>query len=305
MIYNSVEELIGGTPLVKLSSIQKEFSLKSRIIAKLEMLNPAGSSKDRAAKTILDEAEKEGLIKKGDTIIEATSGNTGIALAMLGASRGYKVVIVMPDSMSKERIAIMKAYGAEVVLTPGAEGMNGAVLKAQEIKEKTEGAFIASQFENMANPLAHYSTTGPEIYKKTEGRVDIFIACIGTGGTISGVGKYLKEQNPNIKIYGVEPEYSPLISKGVSGKHKIQGIGANFIPATYDQEICDKIITVTDEEAYEFTRLVSKKEGLCVGISSGAALAAAVNAAKEEENKNIVVLFPDTGMRYLSDGLFD
>ncbi|MBQ8545684.1 MAG: cysteine synthase A [Clostridia bacterium] len=305
MIYKSIDELIGHTPLVELSNLEKELSLKSKLIAKIELFNPAGSSKDRVAKEIIDSAENKGLIKVGDTIIEATSGNTGIALAMIGASRGYKVVIVMPDSMSKERISIMKAYGAEVILTPARDGMNGAVSKAQEIKENTAGAFIASQFENMSNPEAHFLTTGPEIYESTEGRVDIFVACIGTGGTVSGTGKYLKSKNPSIKVYGVEPEYSPLISKGVAGKHKIQGIGANFIPATYDKEICDEIITVKDEDAYDFARLISKKEGICVGISSGAAICAAVELAKKEENKNIVVLLPDTGTRYLSEGLFD
>lgn len=305
MIYKSIDELIGGTPLLELSNLERELSLKSRLLAKVEFFNPAGSSKDRVAKAILDDAEKNGLIKAGDTIIEATSGNTGIALSMIGACRGYRVVIVMPDSMSRERISTMKAYGAEVVLTPAKDGMNGAVLKAQEIKENTKGAFIASQFENMSNPRAHFLTTGPEIYESTEGRVDIFVACIGTGGTVSGVGKYLKSKNPSIKIYGVEPEYSPLISRGVSGKHKIQGIGANFIPTTYDREVCDEIITVKDEDAYDFARLVSKKEGICVGISSGAALCSAVEIAKREKNKNIVVLLPDTGTRYLSEGLFD
>ncbi len=305
MIYKSAEELIGKTPLVELSKIEEELSLKSRIIAKLEFLNPAGSSKDRTAKTILDMAEEKGQIKKGDTIIEATSGNTGIALSMLGAIRGYRVIIVMPDTMSKERIAIMRAYGAEVVLTNGEEGMAGANKRALEIKEKTDGAFMALQFENPSNPYAHYLTTGPEIYENTEGRVDIFVSSIGTGGTISGVGKYLKERNPEIKVYGVEPENSPLLTKGVSGKHKIQGIGANFIPDTYDASVCDKVFTVKDEDAYEMARLISKKEGICVGISSGATLKCAIEIAKKEENKNIVVLLPDTGMRYLSDGLFD
>lgn len=304
MIYNSVEELIGNVPLVQLSKIQKDFSLKSRIIASLEMFNPAGSSKDRVAKAIIEDAEKAGLLKEGVTIIEATSGNTGIALSMIGTLRGYNVIIVMPDSMSKERIDLMRAYGAKVVLTPGALGMDGAVKRANEIKEET-GGFLASQFENMSNPDAHYRTTGPEIYKKVEGRVDIFISCIGTGGTLSGVGKYLKEENPEVKIYGVEPLSSPLISEGRSGAHKIQGIGANFIPKTYDSEIADKIITVSDDEAYEFARILAKKEGIIAGISSGAALCAAIRVAKEEENKNIVILLPDTGLRYLSNGLFE
>ena len=304
MIYNSVEELIGNVPLVQLSKIQKDFSLKSRIIASLEMFNPAGSSKDRVAKAIIEDAEKAGLLKEGDTIIEATSGNTGIALSMIGTLRGYNVIIVMPDSMSKERIDLMRAYGAKVVLTPGALGMDGAVKRANEIKEET-GGFLASQFENMSNPDAHYRTTGPEIYKKVEGRVDIFVSCIGTGGTLSGVGKYLKEEKPEVKIYGVEPLSSPLISEGRSGAHKIQGIGANFIPKTYDSEIADKIITVSDDEAYEFARILAKKEGIIAGISSGAALCAAIKVAKEEENKNIVILLPDTGLRYLSNGLFE
>ena len=304
MIYNSVEELIGNVPLVQLSKIQKDFSLKSRIIASLEMFNPAGSSKDRVAKAIIEDAEKAGLLKEGDTIIEATSGNTGIALSMIGTLRGYNVIIVMPDSMSKERIDLMSAYGAKVVLTHGALGMDGAVKRANEIKEET-GGFLASQFENMSNPDAHYRTTGPEIYKKVEGRVDIFISCIGTGGTLSGVGKYLKEEKPEVKIYGVEPLSSPLISEGRSGAHKIQGIGANFIPKTYDSEIADKIITVSDDEAYEFARILAKKEGIIAGISSGAALCAAIKVAKEEENKNIVILLPDTGLRYLSNGLFE
>lgn len=305
MIYKSVDSLIGNTPLVQLFNIQNEFSLESGLLAKLEMCNPGGSAKDRVARAIIKDAEKAGLIKNGDTIIEATSGNTGIALSMLGTALGYKVVIVMPDSMSKERIDAMRAYGAEVVLTPGKDGMSGALLVANEIKKKTKGAFMASQFENMSNPQAHYDTTGPEIYKNTEGRVDILISCIGTGGTISGTGKYLKEQNPSIKVYGVEPEYSPLISKGMAGKHKIQGIGANFIPKTFDQNICDKIITVTDEDAYKFAKLLAEKEGVCAGISSGAALCAAIKVAREEKNKNIVLILPDTGLRYLSDGLFD
>ena len=263
------------------------------------MYNPAGSSKDRVAKAIIEDAEQKGLIKSGDTIIEATSGNTGIALAMLGSLKGYKVVTVMPDNMSVERIALMRAYGAKVVLTPGSLGMNGAIKRANEIREETNG-FLASQFENMSNPDAHYRTTGPHIYKKTEGRVDIFISC-----TLSGTAKYLKEQNPKIKVYGVEPEASPLISKGVSGGHKIQGIGANFIPKTFDKDVCDKIITVTDDEAYEYARILAKKEGIVAGISSGAALCAAIKVAKEEENKNIVLILPDTGLRYLSGGLFE
>ena len=304
MIYKSVEELIGNTPILHLANIEKEFGLKSRLLAKLEAFNPASSAKDRVAREIILSAEREGKIKKGGTVIEATSGNTGIALAMIGAARGYKVIIVMPDSMSKERIQAISAYGAEIILTPGCEGMNGAVKKAREIASETENSYLASQFENPANPEAHFLTTGPEIYENTEGSVDIFVCTIGTGGTISGTSKYLKSKKPSVRVYGVEPSASPLISQGKAGAHKIQGIGANFVPSTFDHGVCDEIITVSDEDAYEYARLLAKREGLLVGISSGAALRAAVEVAKKEENKTVVVLFPDTGLRYFSSDLF-
>ena len=304
MIYKSVEELIGNTPILHLANIEKEFGLKSRLLAKLEAFNPASSAKDRVAREIILSAEREGKIKKGGTVIEATSGNTGIALAMIGAARGYKVIIVMPDSMSKERIQAISAYGAEIILTPGCEGMNGAVKKAREIASETENSYLASQFENPANPEAHFLTTGPEIYENTEGSVDIFVCTIGTGGTISGTSKYLKSKKPSVRVYGVEPSASPLISQGKAGAHKIQGIGANFVPSTFDPSVCDEIITVSDEDAYEYARLLAKREGLLVGISSGAALRAAVEVAKKEENKTVVVLFPDTGLRYFSSDLF-
>ncbi len=304
MIYKSVEELIGNTPILHLANIEKEFGLKSRLLAKLEAFNPASSAKDRVAREIILSAEREGKIKKGGTVIEATSGNTGIALAMIGAARGYKVIIVMPDSMSKERIQAISAYGAEIILTPGCEGMNGAVKKAREIASETENSYLASQFENPANPEAHFLTTGPEIYENTEGSVDIFVCTIGTGGTISGTSKYLKSKKPSVRVYGVEPSASPLISQGKAGAHKIQGIGANFVPSTFDHGVCDDIITVSDEDAYEYARLLAKREGLLVGISSGAALRAAVEVAKKEENKTVVVLFPDTGLRYFSSDLF-
>ncbi len=304
MIYKSVEELIGNTPLIELTNIEKKLGLKSRLVAKLEAFNPASSSKDRVARQIIKSAEKDGKLKKGGTIIEATSGNTGIALAMLGAALGYRVVIVMPDSMSRERVLAISAYGAEIVLTPGDEGMDGAVKKARQIASETENSFLAEQFENPANPEAHFLTTGPEIYENTEGSVDIFVCAIGTGGTLSGTAKYLKSKKPSVKVYGVEPSASPLISKGISGKHKIQGIGANFVPSTYDKDVCDEIITVSDEDAYEYARMLAREEGLLLGISSGAALCASIEVAKKEENKTVVVLFPDTGLRYFSSDLF-
>ncbi len=304
MIYKSIDKLIGNTPLVELTNLEKELDLKSELFAKVEYFNPGGSVKDRVAKNIIDVAEKEGRLKKGDTIIEATSGNTGIGLALVGCVRGYKVIIVMPDSMSRERITAMEAYGAKVVLTPSAKGMKGAVEKAREMSREIEGSFVASQFENMSNPEAHYLTTGPEIYENTEGRVDIFVCGIGTGGTISGVGKYLKEMNPSIKIYGVEPNSSPLLTKGEAGSHKIQGIGANFVPKTLDLGVCDEIITVSDEDAYKYTKMLATKEGILAGISSGAALCGALQIAKTQENKNIVVLLPDTGLRYFSEDIF-
>ena len=304
MIYKSIDELIGITPIIELTKIEKQFNLKSKIYAKVEYFNPAGSVKDRVAKNIIDVAEKEGKLKKGDTIIEATSGNTGIGLCLIGAVRGYKVIIVMPDSMSKERITSMEAYGAKVVLTPAKEGMAGAVKKANELSDEIDGSFVASQFENMSNPEAHYTTTGPEIYKSTEGRVDIFVCGIGTGGTISGTGKYLKEQKPSIKVYGIEPKSSPLLTKGEAGKHKIQGIGANFVPKTYDSSVVDKVLTVSDEDAYKYTKILATSEGILAGISSGCALSGAIEIAKKEEGKDIVVLLPDTGLRYFSEDLF-
>ena len=304
MIYKSVSELIGNTPMVELANVKREFNLNSQIFAKLESFNPGGSVKDRAAKNIIEAAKKEGKLALGGTIIEATSGNTGIGLSLVGLLEGYKVIIVMPDSMSKERISSMRAYGTEVVLTPAALGMKGAVEKANEIAKNTKGSFLASQFENSANSEAHYLTTGPEIFENTEGRVDIFVCGIGTGGTISGVGRYLKEENPSIKIIGVEPHSSPLLTKGVSGAHKIQGIGANFVPKTYDGTVVDEIVAVSDEKAYEYTSMLAKKEGILGGISSGAVLYAACEIAKKEENKNIVVLFPDTGLRYFSEDIF-
>lgn len=302
-IYKSVWELVGKTPILELVNIEK--GLNSKIFAKLEMMNPAGSSKDRVAKNILDIAEKEGKLKAGGTVIEATSGNTGIGLAAIGVSRGYNVIIVMPDTMSKERIQIMKAYGAAVVLSDGALGMSGANELAQKIAAETPNSFVAAQFENMANPNAHYLTTGPEIYKDMDGQIDYFVCAVGTGGTISGVGKYLKEKNENIKIVAVEPLASPLLSGGVAGAHKIQGIGANFIPSTLDRKIYDEIIAVSDEDAYKYTKEISEKEGVLAGISSGCALCAALQIAKREVGKNIVVLFPDTGTRYLSNGVWD
>lgn len=303
-IYKSVGELIGKTPILQLINIEREFSLGSSLYAKLELLNPAGSSKDRVAMAILDKAEADGLLKAGGTVIEATSGNTGIGLASVGVSRGYRVIIVMPDTMSEERIKIMQAYGAEVVLSDGALGMRGATALAEEIAKKTPGAFVASQFENMANPNCHYETTGKEIYEDLDGEIDYFVCAVGTGGTISGVGKYLKEKNKNIKIVAVEPSKSPLLSGGVAGSHKIQGIGANFVPSTLDTQIYDEIITVSDEEAYEYTAKISKCEGILAGISSGCALCAAVQIAKREAGKKIVVLFPDTGTRYLSENVW-
>ena len=304
MIYKSIEDLIGNTPILELENIARELGLKSRIIAKLECFNPAGSSKDRAAKNMLDEAEKSGQLKAGGTVIEATSGNTGIGLSMLGALRGYKVVIVMPDTASRERILSMEAYGAKVVLTDGKEGMKGATKRAEEIAKVTENSFIVSQFENLANSDAHYKTTGPEIFESTEGSVDIFVSTIGTGGTITGTAKYLKEKKPDTLVYGVEPSASPLLTKGISGAHKIQGIGANFVPKILDRALIDEIITVSDEDAYEYARMLAKKEGILSGISSGAALCGAITLASELENKTIVVLLPDTGLRYLSTDLF-
>ena len=307
MIYTSVSQLVGGTPLLELSNIEKELGLKARVLVKLEGMNPAGSAKDRIARCMLDEAEADGTIKPGATIVEPTSGNTGIGLASIGASRGYKVIIVMPDSMSVERIKTMQGYGAEVVLTPGSLGMAGAVEKANEIQAETPGSWVAGQFSNPSNPKAHYQTTGPEIWQDTEGSVNIFVAGIGTGGTISGVGAYLKEQNPTIEIYGVEPDTSPLLTKGYAGSHGIQGIGANFVPETLDTNIYDEVFTATLDDSYKYARMVGHKEGVLVGISSGAAVWAAIELAKKPENegKTIVALLADDGSKYLSTALFE
>lgn len=307
MIKQNITELIGKTPLVKLKKYEEFVGAKANIIAKLEYLNPAGSIKDRIALSIIETYEEKGLLKNGSTIVEPTSGNTGIGLAMVSAYKGYRLIITMPDTMSKERIDLMKAYGAEVILTDGKKGMNGAIEKANELHASIADSIIAGQFENSANPLAHYKTTGPEIYKDSEGKVDILVAGIGTGGTISGIGKYLKEQNKNIEIVGVEPFDSPILTKGISGPHKIQGIGAGFIPNTLNTHIYDRVITVKSEEAYDTLKNLAKLEGIFVGVSSGAALYATSLLAKEEENrgKNIVVILPDGGNRYLSLNLFD
>lgn len=305
-IYTSAEQLIGNTPLVELTHIEKDLGLKAKLIAKLELFNPAGSVKDRVALAMINDAEKRGVLTKDSVIIEPTSGNTGIGLASVAAARGYKLIIVMPDSMSVERRQIMKAYGAQLVLSPGAKGMPGAIELANQLAASTPNSFIAGQFVNPANVMAHYATTGPEIYSATDGKVDIFVAGVGTGGTITGTGKYLKEQNSKIKVVAVEPATSPVLSKGVKGPHGIQGIGAGFVPDILDTGIYDEIIPVKDEDAFTYGRLMGKKEGVLVGISSGAALAAAVELARREENagKQIVVLMPDTGDRYLSTKLF-
>lgn len=305
-IYSNILELIGRTPLVSLNNFSKEANLETPLIAKLESFNPAGSAKDRVAAEIIAQAEKEGKLKKGSVIIEPTSGNTGIGIAAIAASKGYKAVIIMPDSMSAERCALVKAYGAELILTPGALGMNGAIEKANELLKEYDNAIIAGQFINEANPMAHKKTTGPEIWEDTDGKVDIFIAGVGTGGTITGVGEYLKEKNPEIKIIAVEPKNSPFLSEGKAGSHGLQGIGAGFIPEILNTKIYDEIITVLEEDAYNMGNLLSKTEGYLVGISSGAALFAACQIAKrpENQNKNIVVLLPDTGERYLSTPMF-
>lgn len=305
-IFSSAEELIGNTPLLSLSNIEKSESLGGKILAKLEYLNPAGSVKDRVAKAMLDDAKAKGLLKENSVIIEPTSGNTGIGLAAVAAARGYRLIIVMPDTMSIERRQLMTAYGAELVLSEGAKGMKGAIEKAEELQKEIPDSFIAGQFVNPANSAAHKATTGPEIWEDTDGKVDIFVAGVGTGGTVTGVGEYLKEKNPAIKVVAVEPTDSPVLSKGTAGPHKIQGIGAGFVPEILNTEIYDEIITVSTEEAFSAARLIGKKEGILVGISSGAALFAAMKLAKEPENKdkNIVVLLPDTGDRYLSTDLF-
>lgn len=305
-IYTSVDQLIGGTPLLELKNLEKELRLKSCILAKLEYFNPAGSVKDRVARNMLDEAEKAGLLSPGAAIIEPTSGNTGIGLAAVAAARGYRLIIVMPDSMSVERRMLMSAYGAELVLSDGKLGMAGAIARAEELKAQLPGSIIAGQFTNPANPAAHYTTTGPEIWNDTDGELACFVAGVGTGGTITGAGTYLKEKNRAIHIAAVEPEGSPVLSGGRAGKHGLQGIGAGFVPEILDTGIYDEVITVSDEQAYEAARLLGRREGILVGISSGAALHAAIALAKrpEFEGKNIVVLLPDTGDRYLSTELF-
>ncbi len=301
-IYKNITEMVGNTPLAELCNIKKELSLKSNLFAKLEYFNPGGSQKDRVALEMIKDAKEKGLITDNSVIIEPTSGNTGIGLACICASLGLKVILTMPDTMSVERQKILKAYGAEIVLTEGALGMQGAVDKAFSLRNEIKGSFIPSQFDNPANPMAHYKTTGKEIYEDMNGKIDIYIATVGTGGTLSGTGKYLKEKNPDIKIIAVEPESSPLISKGYAGSHKIQGIGANFIPENLDKSIYDEVITVSDDDSYKYASLIEKKEGYFVGISSGAALCAAIKIALRDENKdkNIVVLLPDTGQRYIS-----
>ena len=306
-IYKSADMLIGKTPLLELTNTEKEYDLKARLLAKLEFFNPAGSVKDRVAKEMLDDAEKRGLLGPDTVIVEPTSGNTGIGLAAVASARGYRTVIVMPETMSAERIKLMKAYGAKVVLSNGRDGMRGAIKKAEEIARSVPASFIPGQFENPSNPAVHYKTTGPEIYEDTEGVVDIFVACVGTGGTVTGVGKYLKSMNPSIKIVAVEPSSSPVLSGGKAGPHNIQGIGAGFVPEMLDKEIYDEVITVSDEDALRAGREICRREGVLVGISSGAAVKAAIELASRPENngRTIVVLFPDTGERYLSTQMFD
>ncbi len=306
-INSKISELIGRTPLLELHGIEAEFALKARIIAKLEYFNPAGSVKDRIALNMIDSAEEAGFLKKGSVIIEPTSGNTGIGLAAIAASRGYRIILTMPETMSEERRALLKAYGAELILTDGGAGMRGAIAKAAELAATIENSFIPSQFENPANPAAHYKTTGPEIWEDTDGRVDIFIAGVGTGGTISGTGKYLREMNPAVMIAAVEPKSSPVLEGGRPGAHKLQGIGAGFVPDTLDTSIYDEVIPVSNEDAFAMGKLIARREGFLVGISSGAAVFAAAELAKRAENegKAIVVLLPDTGERYLSAGMFD
>lgn len=305
-IYTSADQLIGGTPLLELTHIQKELGLKARILAKLEYLNPAGSVKDRVAKAMIEDAERQGRLNAQSVIIEPTSGNTGIGLASVAAARGYRIIIVMPETMSVERRQLMKAYGAQLVLTDGTKGMKGAIAEAERLERETPGGIVMGQFVNPSNPKAHFETTGPEIYRDTEGKVDIFVAGVGTGGTLSGVGRYLKSKDPKVQIVAVEPADSPALSKGEAGSHKIQGIGAGFVPDVLDTHIYSQVIGVENDDAFKYGRLVGKKEGILVGISSGAAVCAAVELAKREENagKTIVTLLPDTGDRYLSTELF-
>ena len=305
-IFTSADQLIGHTPLMELTNIEKKHSLKARLLAKLEYFNPAGSVKDRIAKAMIDDAEAKGLLKPGSVIIEPTSGNTGIGLASVAAARGYRIIIVMPETMSVERRQIMKAYGAELVLTEGAKGMKGAIAKAEELSREIPNSFIPGQFVNPANPKAHFETTGPEIFDDTDGKVDIFVAGVGTGGTVTGVGQYLKSRNPSVKVVAVEPKSSAVLSTGVAGPHKIQGIGAGFVPDVLDTKVYDEIIPVTNEDAFAAGKEIGRSEGVLVGISSGAALWAGIDLAKRPENagKTIVVLLPDTGDRYLSTPLF-
>ena len=305
-VYTSADQLVGKTPLLELVHIEKAEGLEARVLGKLEYFNPAGSVKDRIAKAMIDDAEQKGLLKDGSVIIEPTSGNTGIGLASVAAARGYRIIIVMPETMSVERRQLMKAYGAELVLTEGAKGMKGAIAKADELAKEIPGSFIPGQFVNPANPAVHKATTGPEIWEDTDGKVDIFVAGVGTGGTVTGVGEYLKSQNPNVKVVAVEPASSPVLSKGVAGSHKIQGIGAGFVPDVLDTKVYDEIIPVENEDAFATGKLIGKKEGVLVGISSGAAVWAAIQLAKRPENKGktIVALLPDTGDRYLSTPLF-
>ena len=305
-VYKAISDLIGNTPLVELTHIEEKEGLDSRVVAKVEFFNPAGSVKDRIAKKMIEDAEKKGVIKPGATLIEPTSGNTGIGIASVAAAKGYKAIMTMPETMSVERRNLLKAYGAKVVLTDGKTGMKGAIAKAKELAATIPNSFIPSQFENPSNPQAHYESTGPEIWKDTEGKVDIFVAGVGTGGTVSGTGKYLKDQNPNVKVIAVEPATSPVLSQGYAGPHGIQGIGAGFVPNTLDTSVYDEVFTVTNEQAYETGRLIAHNEGMLVGISSGAATYAAIQIAKRPENKGktIVVLLPDTGERYLSAPMF-
>ena len=305
-VYSKIIDTIGKTPLVELTNIEKKYNLKAKIIAKVESFNPGGSVKDRIAKAMIEKAEKEGLINKDTVLVEPTSGNTGIGLSMVAASKGLRIILTMPETMSVERRNLLKAYGAELVLTEGAKGMKGAIAKAEELAKEIPNSFIPSQFTNMANPNIHYLTTGPEIYEDLDGNINFFVAGVGTGGTLSGTGKYLKEKKPSIKAIAVEPETSPVLSKGTPGPHKIQGIGAGFVPATLDTSIYDEIITIGNEEAFEMGRESARVEGLLVGISSGAAMKAAIKIAQREENagKTIVVLLPDTGERYLSTAMF-